>query len=472
MPRELVDLDIEEISAVDHPANKRTFLIIKRAAVAKQGERELRALTPAMDAPISEGEWNGPDEVAAMDVEQLRRSTLLVNGNPDSKAAYKLPYRDRQGRINTQAVRNIQSRLAQTNMPSSIRSQVRANAQKLMDMIRENLQKMGAYTVDELLMYDEMMEHWWELWRAFQGSVESIMCDDEVDRPALLRQTVEEFAARVQDLLPMMADTSGDLMKAATETLQAIVGNLTALESVTRQEKFAVKKWQQNWTTLGTLVTQLPIQKEATMPTMPTVEELLKQAPKDIQEAFAARDTEIATLKAEVEALKHPPTEEDIWKGVSPVIKARMEELEKQTKAAEAAAAFEKAERIKKECMAEAATFRNLTISADDHWPLFKSIREMPNDLGAKVIEILRAADEAVKLGKSFRAPGSGSASMEVGTTAKVEALVKAKQQDNTQLSYFDALSKVFAENPSLYEQYREETQIVSNGRGSRREED
>lgn len=119
--------------------------------IGKQEEAPARALPVPQDAPISDRPWQGAAEVAAMDVSRLRRSTLaFVGGDPEVKGNYKLPYRDRQGRINAAAVRAIQAVLGGgrggVDLPQSIQGAVRRNARRLMEMIQARVEQGAGVT--------------------------------------------------------------------------------------------------------------------------------------------------------------------------------------------------------------------------------------------------------------------------------------------------------------------------------------
>lgn len=49
---QLLDLHVEEVSAVDHPANRRKFLVVKRAGGAEKA-REAIGAVPLVDAVVS-----------------------------------------------------------------------------------------------------------------------------------------------------------------------------------------------------------------------------------------------------------------------------------------------------------------------------------------------------------------------------------------------------------------------------------
>ncbi len=122
--------------------------------VQKQDEQPARALPVPTDAPITNEPWQGAREVAAMEVGRLRRSTLaFVGGDPEVKGNYKLPYRDRQGRINANAVRAIQAVLGGgrggVDLPTAIQAGVRRNARRLMERIQERRVEQSQDGIDK-----------------------------------------------------------------------------------------------------------------------------------------------------------------------------------------------------------------------------------------------------------------------------------------------------------------------------------
>jgi hypothetical protein len=119
--------------------------------IGKQEEAPARALPVPQDATISRAPWQGAAEVAAMDVGRLRRSALaFVGGDPEVKGNYKLPYRDRQGRINAAAVRAIQSVLGGgrggVDLPQPIQGAVRRSARRLMELIQDRVEQGAGLT--------------------------------------------------------------------------------------------------------------------------------------------------------------------------------------------------------------------------------------------------------------------------------------------------------------------------------------
>lgn len=141
MTEQEVGIEIEELTKWFDPEH-----------IGKQEEQPARALPVPTDATISNAPWQGAAEVAAMDVGRLRRSALaFVGGDPEVKGNYKLPYRDRQGRINAAAVRAIQAVLGGgrggVDLPEAIQGAVRRSSRRLMERVQEQAQKgEGALT--------------------------------------------------------------------------------------------------------------------------------------------------------------------------------------------------------------------------------------------------------------------------------------------------------------------------------------
>lgn len=132
--RVLTKLHVHEVSPVLLGAGVDTRTIGTKDAPA---DKAAEALPVHKDGGYSDAAWDGPAEEAAMDAAKLLVSCLaFMGGDPEAKTNYKLPYRDREGRVNSNAVRAIASRLAETELPAGIRSDVEKNAAALMEYVQ------------------------------------------------------------------------------------------------------------------------------------------------------------------------------------------------------------------------------------------------------------------------------------------------------------------------------------------------
>lgn len=134
--------------------------------------------------------------------------------------------------------------------------------------------------------------------------------------------------------------------------------------------------------------------KSATPPEEdPMAETVLKADYDAVLVKLKTAQESIATLTEQVKKLT-PPDPEDIWKGVSPVLKAKFDEQERRAKAAEEAIAVEKAAREKVLYIAKARSYKYLPINPDDDWEVFKGLGTLPAPVQERLDTLFKAAEE------------------------------------------------------------------------------
>ena len=163
-----------------------------------------------------------------------------------------------------------------------------------------------------------------------------------------------------------------------------------------------------------------------------------------------------AKLEKKLGGDKGKDDQEDIWKGVNPEVRKRMEDLEKRAKDAEELVKNEREERIAKEYIAKATGFQSLPVKPEEFGLVLKSLAEKDPESYAKLEGLLKATDEAITKGALFAEFGRGGTASG-GTMEKAEALAKEVVQKNAGMTKEQALTKVFKENPGLYQQYVKE---------------
>ncbi|MGH7322290.1 MAG: hypothetical protein ACRELA_22075, partial [Candidatus Rokuibacteriota bacterium] len=133
--RVLKSLDVHEASPVLLGAGIDTRTVATKTSL--KADEPAAALLLHTDGGYSDAAWDGATQEATMDVAKLRVSSLaFVAGDPDVKTNYQLLYRDGEGRVNSNAVRTIQARLAQTDLPAGIRADVEQHAAKLLALVQ------------------------------------------------------------------------------------------------------------------------------------------------------------------------------------------------------------------------------------------------------------------------------------------------------------------------------------------------
>lgn len=170
-------------------------------------------------------------------------------------------------------------------------------------------------------------------------------------------------------------------------------------------------------------------------------------------------ETQIATLTEQVRKLT-PVDPEDIWKGVSPVLKAKFVEQEKRAKAAEEAIAVEKAEREKVVYIGKARGFKYLPINPDDDWEVFQGVASLPAPVQERVDALLKAGEEFGRLagldkarGRSNLPAGDGSPLAELESIARSH-VVKGLAKDE-----HEGMQRAIRDNPELYRRYSRSVQ-------------
>ena len=115
------------------------------------------ALPIVKDAAVIKVAWDEVKEIARMDVDRLRRSSLaFIGGDPESKGNYKLIYRDASGRINDGAVRSIMAGFSNANLPQEIQRAVRKNFLALYETAQGKASKSEGVTKEiPILKIDE-----------------------------------------------------------------------------------------------------------------------------------------------------------------------------------------------------------------------------------------------------------------------------------------------------------------------------
>jgi len=147
------------------------------------------------------------------------------------------------------------------------------------------------------------------------------------------------------------------------------------------------------------------------------------------------------------------PAVEALWKEQQEAVK-KAEELEKVLKE-------ERDKQLRKEYIQKAADeFANLPTKPEEFGLVLKGLAEKAPEEYAKLEGVLKAANEAIEAGALYAEVGRGGAPAGDSAVAKVEAMAAGLVQKDANLSRADALAKVLAENPQLYEQYRKETAV------------
>lgn len=192
---------------------------------------------------------------------------------------------------------------------------------------------------------------------------------------------------------------------------------------------------------------------------MPDFEELLKSAPKELQDAVAAalaqKDAEIETLQKQVAGGE--PQQDEINKADLPEpVRKRLEDLEKRAAEAERIAKAEQEARVRAEIRKRAETYSNAG-PVDEIAEMIYKAYEVSQEYGEQVESVLKTAHERVAEGTLFKELGSGGGDVAATTWGKVEKLADEIQKANPSLTRPEAIAKAFELNPDLEREYAEE---------------
>ncbi len=182
----------------------------------------------------------------------------------------------------------------------------------------------------------------------------------------------------------------------------------------------------------------------------------------DLKTAVGLKDAATAEAEAaKAELIKAQPAKlDDIWKGVHPEVRKAHEDAVKRAEAAETLAKSERDERLKGVYIAKAGAFRGLPVKADDDWVVLKALDEkMDPAHAARIMVLLKAADEALVTAKAFTeigrggVPEAGSAEDKINKLAE-DLVVKSA----TPLTIEQARVRVMELRPELYAEHVRET--------------
>ena len=327
-------------------------------------------------------------------------------------------------------------------------------------------------TTDEILTrqreQERLWREWWEVQDAFRTSIESIGRNaEEAERPLLLRQSIEEFVARAVPLLeamgmvekaqPLLDDIQAvakGRKKKHTTAMKHLSGALLTLENILRTEETMATV---DHTALEKQLAELTQQVEGLQTEKA---ELAKRNQALEEEAAKQRESDDPAAKRQAALAKMDPETRALFEEQEVIQKAHAERIEK----AEAEAQREREVRQKQEAITKARTYTALPINPDDHYSIFMKLDNaiaLDSEDRDKLYTILKSANEMAVQAGIFQERGSGGDDLNTNDTAEaqVQKMARQKIEKNADLSLNDAIAEVMRDEPTLYAQYRRETQ-------------
>jgi hypothetical protein len=329
-----------------------------------------------------------------------------------------------------------------------------AKAHKIEDSKVEEVTKGTAETFGQKM--DErqkrrVSDQIWDMTYALNDSLMSIICDDETavdQKPALMQQSIAEFTEAVKELVGIWAEgkvaenvTKSDrsitpeqleIAKAAKARLEEIIKNVPTIESEVKEGENEEMKINKSLLTPEELSTLEAIEKKAGI-----------QEPdsEPTAQAGVAKSTEEGVEKSK-HAEQTVQTDEDIYKGLHPAVKAEIERLRKAADAAET-----------KELNEVAKKYTIIGKKPEELAPVLKSLKTTSQDAYNQMISVLDASVEAVNKSGIFNEIGKAG-SGEASAWTMIEKSADEIQKAAPDLTRAQAIDKACAQNPQLVHDY------------------
>lgn len=166
--------------------------------------------------------------------------------------------------------------------------------------------------------------------------------------------------------------------------------------------------------------------------------------------------SKLDTAEADAEVTKVEGALDEVLKSADPAVVELVKNLTERTELAETIAKAERAERLEREWIAKVdADFGHLPAEATEFGRLMKRAADVLSAEDLTALEgVLKAASGAIAAGVAELGSSADSTPV-IGSVDELAKRVRAIQSETPDLSYADAVAKVAAEDPALYDAYR-----------------
>lgn len=346
---------------------------------------------------------------------------------------------------------------------------------RFLNWISGEVQK-SATTFDEQInavSMDAIRDEIWSVCYALQNSLNSILCDPELDssgKQSAMDTSIEQFATAMKEYIPGWAGGTSAKIK---KNLDA--PDETDLPMVMKAHSNLEEIIQKSVETKGELEDMLKINKsKMTAEERAAYEELIKKyaveteeqteepvgksAPK-VEDPDIVDDSEVTKTQKSVTPPPAAPTTEtsadtgdDIYKGLHPAVRARLEALEKRAAEAE-----------ERELLDVAKKYEIVGEKPEELVKTLKSLKDAGGTAYNDMISVLdRSVDMVEKsgvfgeIGKSFS--GNPVASIKKSAAeSKIDTIAKGYMEKDSTLTYNAALAKAWEDHPELLDEYEVE---------------
>ena len=313
----------------------------------------------------------------------------------------------------------------------------------------------------------------WDVCYALEESLCSIICDDEVpedEKPAMMEQSLNEFAEAVKELIPTWAQGKTtnkiakndqpitplrlEIAKAAKEKLEAIIAKAEkdpGTDPETDPEDTSVKdrcKKPKQKKSKGD-VEDMKIDKSKLTPEeLAMLEAIEKKAgipdePANDPNPAAPAATDVNKSAGQAGDNQNTGEEEDIYKGLHPAVKAELERLRKAADQAE-----------EKELTEIAKKYEIIGKKPEELVPLFKSLKKAGGNAYEQMIAVLDASVEAVEKSGIFSEIGKKGGNGAIDAWAAIEKHADEIQKSMPNLTRAQAIDKACQLHPELVHEY------------------
>mgnify|MGYP004513374635 FL=1 len=312
---------------------------------------------------------------------------------------------------------------------------------------------------------EEIREEIWSVCYALQTSLNSILCDAEMDstgKQSAMETSMEQFTEAMKGYIPTwVSGTPASIKKGMEEPDE---DDLPMIEKAHEKLEELINKTKKK----GELEEMLKIDKSKM-----SAEE--RAAYDDLIKKFAVETNEEppiekkappenkpdviddggATTKTDTMKSLVPPagnSDEDIYKGLHPIVKARLEALEKSV-----------AETEERELFSVAKKYETIGEKPEELVKTLKTLKDAGGTAYNDMIKILDRSLGAVEksgvfgeIGKSFSG-GPITSVKKSAAEAKIDTIAKGYIDKDPKLTYESAVAKAWEANPELMAEYENE---------------
>ena len=321
--------------------------------------------------------------------------------------------------------------------------------------------RKSATTFDEQInavSMDAIRDEIWSVCYALQNSLNSILCDPELDssgKQSAMDTSIEQFATAMKEYIPGWAGGTSAKIK---KNLDA--PDETDLPMVMKAHSNLEEIIQKSVETKGDLEDMIKIDKSkmsAEERAVETNEEpsIEKKAP---QKSEKEENPDVlddgAEKKTNTKKSLTPPeqnTDDDIYKGLHPLVREKLEAIEKRAEEAE-----------DRELYAVAKKYEILGEKPEE---LAKSLKTLKSAGGTAYNDMIGILDRNVamvnnsgvfgEIGKSFS--GGTAAVKKSAAEGKIDKIAKGLIEKDPSMPYNMALAKAWEEHPELMAEYEDE---------------